>query len=145
MGGCKKGNVVAARTDDLMMKILHDLEVLPEGPKIFVEDLNGTTETFATVSDMLTDQGWTDAGMDSKACKGKTRQHTCHANEKARESRIEYKFPNPWLAPALEECEADQEEQLSKGDGVPASTVLIYKVKNELSFGEPLRRKLNRL
>lgn len=71
--------------------------------------IDGTTDTFDTIQDPLTqEEGWADVGMDDKICGGKAGQATCHAQEAAKASRIDYIFSKPWLTPALDNCRTDR-------------------------------------
>ena len=77
------------------------------GPKAISGDLNGPLEAFPTILEMIKDQGWTDVGGHEAICKGKPYQATCHTNESAAESRIDYFIANEQLTPAITHCEVD--------------------------------------
>ena len=73
-------------------------------------DLTGTGETIDAAKELITEYGWTDAGMHHAACSGKTGQPTCHTNASANERRIDFFFLNPILAQALESCEVEAKD-----------------------------------
>ena len=102
--------MAADRTNDLITIVQEQFSQLPEGPKLIAADLNGDTQNFGALSEMLLKQGWVDAGMDPKACKQGVGMPTCHTNGEAKESRIDFIFLNPQLAPALEDCMVDMED-----------------------------------
>ena len=58
------GSINASRTDDLLAICLAQLNAMPDGPKLIVGDLSGTTACFTTLTTMTVEQGWTDIGLD---------------------------------------------------------------------------------
>ena len=51
-------------------------------------------DAFPTISNMIKEQGWTDIGMSKEKCGEAAGAPTCHNNEHARETRIDYIFTN---------------------------------------------------
>ena len=74
---------------------------------MIVADFNGPVEAFPTITSMLKDQGWTDIGMSEEKCGPATGAPTCHTNEGARETRIDYIFTNEAMTPVVLHCEVD--------------------------------------
>jgi len=112
--GGGKGTPDAANADDLIAIVRMQLQQLDEGPKLIAADLNGATEVFPSLQAMLKDQGWHDVGnVEDKCCKGKAGQATCHTNEGARGTRIDYFFANSILMPAISLCDVDHTSSFS--------------------------------
>ena len=59
--------------------------------------------------EMLKEEGWTDIGNEHDKCEGSPGQYTCHANNKVKESRIDYVITNAILTPAVARCKVDHD------------------------------------
>ena len=104
----KKGNSLAARTDDILAIIELQFEAMEPGPKMIMGDLNGSLEAFTTAMALIKEHGWTDIGNDESKCNGKPGKATCHANADANESRIDFILANSRLTPAIVNCYVDE-------------------------------------
>ena len=60
----RKGNDLAARTDDILAIVGVQFEAMEPGPKLIMGDLNGTLDSFPTAMALIRNQGWTDIGND---------------------------------------------------------------------------------
>ena len=105
--GGQKGNEAAARTDDLLTIVQQEFEAMDPGPKMIMGDINATTDALPTILQMMAEGGWTDVGGVTHLCNGEPNKPTCHANDNAKESRIDFIFANEYLMPAIEECWVD--------------------------------------
>ena len=84
-----KASPYAARIDDVLTIIQMQFESLPPGPKFLAGDFHERPEVFATIITLTAEYGWADVGIVVTPCKDKLGQYTCHANDKAKESRID--------------------------------------------------------
>ena len=57
---------------------------------------------------LINGKGWTDIGNDSLRCQGKPGLATCHANDRAKESRIDFVIANNRKIPAIVKCHVDE-------------------------------------
>ena len=78
------------------------------GPKIIMGDLNGSLDAFPTAMALIKEHGWTDIGNDESKCNGKPGRATCHTNENAKESRIDFILANTRMTPAIVNCYVDE-------------------------------------
>ena len=103
MGGPerRKGNDLAARTDDILAIVEVQFEALEPGPKLIMGDLNGYLEAFPTAMALIREHGWTDIGNDESKCHGKPGRATCKTNKDANESRIDFILENNRMTPAI--------------------------------------------
>ena len=99
--GAKKGNSLAARTDDILAIIELQFEAMDPGPTLIMGDLNSSLEAFPTAMALIKEHGWTDIGNDDSKCNGKPGRATCHTNENANESRIDFILANSRMTPAM--------------------------------------------
>ena len=60
--GGTKGTPEAARTDDIISIVQTQMRLLDPGPKLIAADLNGTTDAFPTLREMLAKHEWFDVG-----------------------------------------------------------------------------------
>ena len=104
----KKGNDLAARTDDIPAIIEAQFEGMEPGPKLIMGDLNGALEAFPTAVALIKEHGWTDIGNDETKCQGKPGKATCKTNKDATESRIDFILANSRLTPAITTCYVDE-------------------------------------
>ena len=74
--GAKKGNNLAARTDDILAIIEVQFEAMEPGPQLIMGDLNGSLDAFPTAMALIKEQGWTDIGNDESKCKGLSLIHS---------------------------------------------------------------------
>ena len=104
--GAKKGNSLAARTDDILAIIEMQFEAMEPGPKLIMGDFNGSLVAFPTAIALLKEHGWTDIGNDEGKCNGKPGRATCHtnANANANETRIDLVLANSRMTPAIVSC-----------------------------------------
>ena len=105
--GAKKGNDLAARTDDILAIIEVQFEAMDPGPKFIMGDLNGNIEAFPTAMALIKEHGWTDIGNDESKCHGKPGKATCKTNKDANESRIDFILANNRLTLAITSCYVD--------------------------------------
>ena len=64
-------------------------------------DINGETEDFTTLQEMLKEEGWTDTATIASTWGGINKQPTCHASSKAKQTRRNYISVNRYLLPAI--------------------------------------------
>ena len=83
------------------------MQQLEPGPKLIAADLNGATDVFPTLREMLAKHEWFDVGNAEDKCRGQAGQPTCHTNQDARETSIDYLFANSQLMDAITVCEVD--------------------------------------
>lgn len=81
---------------------------MPPGPQLIAGDLTGSPEAFDAIATLAAEYGWTDAGVVAKLCKGEPGQYTCHVNDKAKYSRLDFPFANELLFPAITAFEVGQ-------------------------------------
>lgn len=104
----KKGNSLAARTDDILAIIELQFEGMEPGPKLIMGDFNGSLDAFPTAVALLKEHGWTDIGNDEGKCNGKPGRATCHTIANSNESRIDFILANSRMTPAIVSCCVDE-------------------------------------
>ena len=50
---------------------------------------------------LIKEQGWTGIGIDDSKCHGRPGRATCHTNEDAKESRIDFILASNRMTPAI--------------------------------------------
>ena len=77
-GGHQK-EAAAARTNDLLAIARQELSMQPPGLQMIMGDINGESEDFPTLQEMLKEEGWTDAVSIASIWGGANREATCHS------------------------------------------------------------------
>ena len=106
--GAKKGNDIAARTDDILAIIEVQFEAMELGPKLIMGDLNGILDVLPTAMALIKEHGWTDIGNDESKCHGKPGKATCKTRKDANESRIDFILANNRMTPPITSCRVDE-------------------------------------
>ena len=68
--GAKKGNALAARTDDILAIIELHFEAMDPVPKLVMGDLNSSLEAFPTAMSLITEPEWTDMATTKTSATG---------------------------------------------------------------------------
>ena len=72
--------------------------------------MNGNTDGFTTLQQMLDEEGWTDVGAGEAMSESKPGQPVCHTNHAANESRIDYVYASRLHMPAITKCNVERED-----------------------------------
>ena len=104
----QKSNSLAARTDDLLAIIELQFEAMGPGPKLIMDDFNGSLDAFPTAMALIREQGWTEICNDKGKRNGKPGRATCHTNANANESRIDFILANSRMTQAIVNCYVDE-------------------------------------
>ena len=57
---------------------------------------------------LINEKGWTDICNASLRCQGRPGLATCHTNDRAKESRIDFILANNRMTPAIVKCYVDE-------------------------------------